>query len=967
MFKYIFHFLSLLSSLGIEEEDTEHQRETKARITYGASFLLIAVFIFHIISFEKSYFSAFASIIYATYFFTISTLILQGFKLWQIAFYFYFVTGTLILFVFAAFWGGESMVQLFMMGICLELILHYRDNFKIGIIAVAFVVMLFLLVSLVNFAPLFVYLGIKQEVLAPDMLFYLRRYVSIVSVLFVINVSLGFVRKIHEKNQTLNQKLAQLESINAELEESRKMQKAVFDNSFDSQVLFEEKNNVFIPIDCNEQSLVTFECTDKKMYLDNISFFRCDPNADKNYQIMIETLKNSDYYSDEMIFQTYTQRKFLAKRWIKKIHLDGKNYLLGGIEDVSEAREAANKIIESEARLVSVFNSTTDRVWSVNLDLEMQYFNTAFQKAYKEYWGKEPQIGIHALSVFQNLHISRKTKNAINWKMEFEEVLKGKRKTFEVSVAYPNKTIYLSHTLNPIIEPETGEVIGCTAWSKDITDITLKMIEIEEKNQLISLILGTIPDMLYIYDIQENRGIYSNKNQADLLGYDEEEINTPNFIIDNMIYPDDKQMVIAHWERIKSLKDDEVTLIEHRAFHKDGTVKWFASREKVFMRDEQGNVKQYIGLTQDVSEWKKAQANILRNEHQLEMAQEIGKFGSFVYEMKSGDFKTTKQLNALLDLEENASFDDYFNRIHNKDKKKYRLAVGKLLRYGETINLTVRFVRKNDEIGYFKVRAIAVQNKKNEIEQIIGTLQDVTEHKRIESELMKQNDALEKLNNELDTFVYSTAHDLRGPVSSALGLIQLIHNKHNSAETTTYVELQQKCLEKMDSFICNIILFSYNSRLPIKNVEIDFHKLIGEALFNLKYNENEDKVNVEISIHTKCPFVSDLSRLEIILQHLLSNAFRFADLTKENPYIKVEVKCQSKQMHITVADNGIGIEESFLPKVFDMLCKGTVKSAGSGIGLYIVKDFVLKLGGTVDIKSELKQGTTVTIVLPNEE
>lgn len=956
---------SRLSNVGVEETDSESVKESKNRLNYSIYFLLVCIFIFHLYSYQQSFFAAFALAIYATYFFNITSLILQFFGYHKIAFNFYFTSGLFVLFVLSGQWGPESMVQLFMLGVCLELILHFRENVKMRIISIFVVVGTFLWVSIFDIGPFFELIHIPQHKLEGDILVHIKRYSSISAVLFVINVSFGFIRKIQAKNEVLNEQISLLQKLNNELADSQKMQKIIFDNSADSQTLFLVEDNHFKAVDCNEQTLVMFECPNKEAYLNNILFYRCDEYAEAKKEKMMKHLETHDFYADEMIFQTYNKRKFWVKRWVKKLTLADKSYLLGGVEDISQEKEAANKVVRSESRLISVVNSTTDSVWAVNLDLEIQYFNAAFETSYTKYWHKAPEIGMSAIAIFQNLHISIETQQPIDWQSAFEQVLKGECKTFDVYIVYPDRKVYLSHTLNPIIEKKTGEIIGCTAWSKDITDITLKMMEVAEKNQLIEMILSTIPDMLYIYDIQENRGIYSNNRQADALGYLQDEINTPNFIIDKVIYPEDKHLIIENWERIKTLKDNEVTLIEHRAIHKDGSIRWFSSKEKVFLRSEDGKVKQYIGLTQDISDIKKTEARILRNEHQLDMAQEIGKFGSFVYEMKNGVFKTTRQLKQLLDLEDDITIEEYFQRIHRKDQRAHHVAVMQLVKKGKPINITVRYVHKNGSIAYFKVRANAFYGSDKQIEQIIGTLQEITEHKRIEQELIKQNIALEKVNTELDKFVYSTAHDLRAPVSSALGLVQLMATQDNGPVMERYVDLQRRCLEKLDVFICDIILFSYNSRLKITYEEIDFNTIINKALGDIKYNAKTEKVQKEIEISANIPFISDASRLKIILQHALSNGFRFADMNKPVCTLKISVLITKENAIISITDNGIGIDNSILGKVFDMFYKGTIHSDGSGIGLYIVKDTVSKLGGNVEIHSVLQEGTTLTITLPN--
>lgn len=838
-FSYI-NIYTFLINIGVQESHSNWEKENIQRTNKALFFILFATILFQLYCYCKGNTAAFSLPIYLTYVYHLITLFLNALKKVKTAFIFYLTASLLVLFFIVGYWGRTCMVQMFMIGVCLQGLLYYKDNRSIAAIVVLFTILLYSMATLMDMNTLFRALHLPQNLLEEVAVSEIRTYALIAAFLFVINTSYTFINKIQAQNEELNEQILLQQNINASLEESRIMQKMIFDNSYNGQSLFVMKENTFTLIDCNEQTLKLFECPDKATYLRDFMQYHCDDRADERRREMLQVLANLGTYTDELIFKTYFGRKFYARRWVKKVILGPQVYILGSIEDISIAKEAANKIIESKARLLSVFNSTTDRVWSVNLDLQLQYFNIPFEKAYKEYWQKEPIMGMEVKDIFQNLHICLNTGKPIDWEYVFKKVLtEGERITFDVYVVYPNKKIYLSHTLNPIIANEGNETIGCTAWSKDITDITLKRLEIEEKKQLIEMILGTIPDMLYIYDLQENKGVYSNVNQSKYLGYDAE-LQEPNFIIDKMIYPEDRDKIIKHWDKIREMKNDEVVSIEHRAYHKDGTVKWFLSREKVFLRNEDGSVKQYIGLTQDVSE-----------------------------------------------------------------------------------------IKKTEEI------------------------------------LKIQNANLIKLNKELDGFVYSTAHDLRAPISTVLGLIDIIERENIASGINIYVSLLKKSIDRLDLFISDLILYAHNSRQEISFDAIDFSYVLHTALSELTLVSYADKVHKIIEVDTCRDFISDPYRLKIILRHIIANAMQYADLKKSEPFVKITITVNLHHAIISIQDNGIGMKPSTVEQIFEMFYKGTVHSKGSGLGMYIVKDTVQKIGGSIEVSSELHIGTEVKIVIPN--
>ena len=113
------------------------------------------------------------------------------------------------------------------------------------------------------------------------------------------------------------------------------------------------------------------------------------------------------------------------------------------------------------------------------------------------------------------------------------------------------------------------------------------------------------------------------------------------------------------------------------------------------------------------------------------------------------------------------------------------------------------------------------------------------------------------------------------------------------------------------------------------------------------------------------PFYSDKTRVEIVLNNLFSNAIKFQDSQKKLPQISIWAKISADKVSIKFSDNGIGIEERHIEKIFDMFYRASEKAKGSGLGLYIVKETLVKLGGTIAVRSEIGVSTIFEIEIPN--
>lgn len=240
---------------------------------------------------------------------------------------------------------------------------------------------------------------------------------------------------------------------------------------------------------------------------------------------------------------------------------------------------------------------------------------------------------------------------------------------------------------------------------------------------------------------------------------------------------------------------------------------------------------------------------------------------------------------------------------------------------------------------------------------------DITHQTRTEDLLKKQNAELSKINAELDRFVYSASHDLRAPLMSMKGLLNMITLDPDKGNTTHYLALMDKSINKLDSFISDIIHYSRNSRMEMMSKRIHFHELVEESIEALKFMEGAKDVNILRKIRETAPFYSDYSRLLMIFNNVIANAIGYRDIRKES-FLKIQVTVDSNGATISFSDNGIGIHKEHLENIFKMFFRANADSKGSGLGLYIVKGVVDKLAGTIEVQSSLGEGTTFKVNLP---
>lgn len=249
---------------------------------------------------------------------------------------------------------------------------------------------------------------------------------------------------------------------------------------------------------------------------------------------------------------------------------------------------------------------------------------------------------------------------------------------------------------------------------------------------------------------------------------------------------------------------------------------------------------------------------------------------------------------------------------------------------------------------------------------IAVNIQDITASRKAEHVLKQKNIELEKTNSELDNFVYSTSHELRAPLMSVLGLINLLENENDSKEKELYIGLMKESIKKLDYTIHDFIDYSQNARFQVKVSPVDFNFLLEKALNNLKYLPGAEKVAVHVIVNQQKPFFSDKRRVEIILNNLISNSLRYYNPDTIAPFVEILVETNEARAEIRVTDNGCGIPEKHIPRVFEMFFRGHEQSTGSGIGLYIVREIVDKLNGEIFFESADGKGTVFNLKIPNQ-
>jgi PAS domain S-box-containing protein len=432
----------------------------------------------------------------------------------------------------------------------------------------------------------------------------------------------------------------------------------------------------------------------------------------------------------------------------------------------------------------------------------------------------------------------------------------------------------------------------------------------------------------------------------------------------NSIHPDDKKQVIDNRNKVMNSEVDSIVQDYRIIRQNDQSVRYLRTLT-IGEKDAKGEVIRLVGSSIDITDKKiadekvaslkqfyesilnhlpnkiavfnKACELIYFNEAMLECNPfwQDNLFKS-VYDVYLDDINNQSAVNKLILHIQNA--------IKEKAAVKYEDLVVKNGKEKELLNTVLPFFNED------------------KLEYIILSGVDISELNKIQKDLLKNNIELQKVNSELDNFVYRVSHDLRSPLLSIKGLISLIDYDDVNPDLQEYIKLMDSSASRMDSSIQDILEYSRNSRLEVKLEEVNLKEMVYEIFNDIKYSGNSN-IDLIYESNTEDNIITDKFRISVLLKNLIGNSVKYKS-HKEGSFVKFKLSQKNRMLTISISDNGQGIDKESLPKVFDMFYRGCSNSVGSGLGLYICKEITEKLNGKITLKSKKGIGTQVEIKLP---
>jgi signal transduction histidine kinase len=295
--------------------------------------------------------------------------------------------------------------------------------------------------------------------------------------------------------------------------------------------------------------------------------------------------------------------------------------------------------------------------------------------------------------------------------------------------------------------------------------------------------------------------------------------------------------------------------------------------------------------------------------------------------------------------------------------------VGLILLVILVINLIYNYRRQKNIAQLVQLQHNEIEAKNVELETQSTQLQENNQYiqllnAQLEQKVAERTHELEVANNELDTFLYRSSHDMRRPITTLLGLDQVARYAINDPQSIVLFDKVVETARSMDSMLFKMqMMYELNkANLPISPVNLN--RVIDESLKYFKGDFTKYNIVCHFSPSQDIVILSNAALLQIIFRNLIENSVLFRKTQAgATPFVDVNVAKTNDSVQITIADNGIGVEEKYQSQLFDLYFRASQASKGNGLGLYLVKKAVTKLKGEIELISDYGIGTTITIKL----
>jgi hypothetical protein len=550
-----------------------------------------------------------------------------------------------------------------------------------------------------------------------------------------------------------------------------------------------------------------------------------------------------------------------------------------------------------------------------------------------------------------------------------------------VTLDWDNSGTVATKYLNIIYEPlvgEDGQTNGIMVFLYEVTQQIEARQKIEDSEARFRTLIEQSADAVQLVT-PEGMVLYSSDSVKSVLGYTPEEIQGVN--VAPYIHPDDAKWFSAKWARLLK-KPKARTTLQYRVKHKDGSWVWVETTATNHL--DTPNIKAVVGNFRNITERKRVEEQLRASEERLRFMAEsmpqmiftVAPDGQLTY------FNPQWQQYTGIPVEElKRNPQARRDMVHPDDLQGARDIWKNAFETGSPLEYEYRLRRKDGEYRWFISRVVPMKNDMGDIVMWIGSSTDIHDMKqaterRHELEvrtaaLTEQRAQLMALNQAKDEFISLASHQLRTPatgVKQYLGMLLQGYAGEITDDQRAFLQTAYESNERQIMIVNDLLQVARidAGKVTLRPVKTDIVRLVKSVVNEQasRFAERRQKLVLrtvadDLTVHV------DADRIRMVLDNIVDNASKY---TEHGKAITITVRAKGKRALIAVADQGVGMADEDIDKIFQKFSRLENPQAkgveGSGLGLYWAKKIIDLHGGDIVVRSQVGKGTTFTISLP---
>ncbi|MFW2331963.1 MAG: PAS domain S-box protein [Nitrospinota bacterium] len=686
--------------------------------------------------------------------------------------------------------------------------------------------------------------------------------------------------------------------------------------------------------------------------------------------------------------------------------------------DVTKQKLQSHAVLEQNEKIKMIADSIPAILFYVDSSGKIKFANRSFEQI----------SDLQSTSIIdQDIKAVLKCPFVDSFLVAYKKMLKGQRESFELKGSFDDgREFFFNFNLIPHAR-SSGVIVGASVLVTDIKDQKQKEFDLRRKNSILDAIsdvqslfiegsdLRSIREMILnlLLKLTESEfGFFHESNDSVIRS---DKLKVKLYLNDSMKKVEDrldkKILSDAELQNVGLLlsgisREDGPLVINNLAksklaasFKSDSKIKSFfaisldngthssgalglANSKSDYNGELLSSLKPFFTTCKNIlealyleEERQLVEERLIRSQDSLAKAQQIAHVGNWDWRIDEDELTWSNEMYSIFGLDcskDIASFSKFVNATHPDDLPIVKSHINNAIKIKGEYNLDHRIIRPDKEERYIHAQGEVFCDEDNRAERMVGTVTDITLRKQLENELIEQTRKLQKLDLFKNRLISIVSHDMRSPLTSCIGLADLLARKDSATLSAKQLEIIQtisKSLKWQLELVENFLELSFAERGDIKvnNEKVYPEELFAESIRMLEHLADNKNIKIKVSTYPKKIGLNVDKKLMLqVIGNLLSNAIKFS---KSKQTVTLVAKLISKERAlISVIDNGVGFKKGEISKVIENFGEhttiGTAGEHGTGLGLSICNQLATLLGGILIIESSKSKGTKASIELP---